>query len=95
MFTRTEPRRGRRLSLAANVHCPQGPLLVYSCHLEVCGVTSISAEQALHMTVPGAMQGDYDKAWGYLVEANRLQRETYLYDPQVHLIPALLHSSEG
>jgi hypothetical protein len=30
-----EPRRGRRLSLAADVLTPQGPLRVYCCHLEV------------------------------------------------------------
>jgi len=33
--TTWEPRRGRRLSLAATVVTPQGPLLVYSAHLEV------------------------------------------------------------
>ncbi|WIA35111.1 hypothetical protein OEZ86_003596 [Tetradesmus obliquus] len=36
-----EPRRGRRLTLAADVATPQGPLRVYCCHLEVfCGITS-------------------------------------------------------
>ena len=31
-----EPRRGRRLTLAATIHKPSGhPLLVYSVHLEV------------------------------------------------------------
>ena len=29
-----------------------------------------------------AMQGEYDKAWGYLVEANRLQRDTYSFNPE-------------
>jgi hypothetical protein len=33
-----EPRRGRRLSLAADVATRQGPLRVYCCHLEVCAV---------------------------------------------------------
>ena len=32
------------------------------------------------------MQADYDKGWGYLVEANRLQRETYLFNPEVSLL---------
>lgn len=35
---RREPRRGRRLTLAATIATPAGPLLVYSAHLEVfCG----------------------------------------------------------
>ena len=29
------------------------------------------------------MQADYDKAWEHLVEANRLQRDTYTFNPQV------------
>jgi hypothetical protein len=33
-----EPRRGRRLSLAADVVTHQGPLRVYCCHLEVRGL---------------------------------------------------------
>ncbi len=32
---RKEPRRGRRLTAAATVLTHQGPLLVYSAHLEV------------------------------------------------------------
>lgn len=28
------------------------------------------------------MQGEYDKAWSYLVEANRLQRDTYSFNPE-------------
>lgn len=32
---RKEPRHGKRLTLAATVATPQGPLLVYSAHLEV------------------------------------------------------------
>eukprot|EP00775_Hariotina_reticulata_P004582 gene4582-4836_t len=36
-----EPRKGRRLSLAADIATPQGPLRVYCCHLEVfCGILS-------------------------------------------------------
>ena len=31
----TEPRNGRRLTLAATVETPAGPLLCYSAHLEV------------------------------------------------------------
>lgn len=35
-LAKKEPRRGKRLTLAATVHCPSGPpLLVYSVHLEV------------------------------------------------------------
>lgn len=34
-MTKWEPRRGRRLSLVANVCTPQGPLVVFSVHLEV------------------------------------------------------------
>lgn len=30
-----EPRHGRRTTLAAVVHTPQGELLCYCCHLEV------------------------------------------------------------
>ena len=29
------------------------------------------------------MQAEYDKAWEHLVEANRLQRDTYTFNPQV------------
>jgi len=35
------------------------------------------------------MQADYDKAWDYLAEGNRLQRDTYTFNPQVQLIPLL------
>mmetsp|Transcript_5423 Transcript_5423/g.13831 ORF Transcript_5423/g.13831 Transcript_5423/m.13831 type:complete len:460 (-) Transcript_5423:125-1504(-) len=35
ILTASEPRRGGRVSLAARVHCPQGPLVVYCAHLEV------------------------------------------------------------
>ncbi len=28
-------------------------------------------------------QADYDKAWGFLVEANKLQRDTYMFNPEV------------
>ena len=31
----------------------------------------------------GHLQAEYDKAWEHLVEANRLQRETYTFNPQV------------
>lgn len=31
-----------------------------------------------------AVQGSYDKAWSSLLEANRLQRDTYPYNPQVY-----------
>lgn len=34
-LAKREPRKGRRLSLAATIQTPQGPLLCYSCHLEV------------------------------------------------------------
>lgn len=34
-LAKKEPRRGRRLTLAATAQCPGGPLVVYSCHLEV------------------------------------------------------------
>lgn len=38
MYCRREPRKGRRLTLAATVATPWGPLVVYSAHLEVfCG----------------------------------------------------------
>ncbi len=33
-LARREPRRGRRAALAATVHMPAGPLLVYNLHLE-------------------------------------------------------------
>ena len=33
------------------------------------------------------MQADYDKAWDYLAEGNRLQRDTYTFNPQVQLNP--------
>ena len=39
-----EPRKGRRLSLAATVVTPQGPLVCYSCHLEV-HLTSAGRQQ--------------------------------------------------
>ena len=29
-----------------------------------------------------AMQGEYDMAWNYLVEANRRQRDTYSFNPE-------------
>ena len=29
------------------------------------------------------MQAEYHKAWEHLVEANRLQRDTYTFNPQV------------
>ena len=29
------------------------------------------------------VQAEYDKAWEHLVEANRLQRDTYTFNPQV------------
>ncbi len=39
-LAKQEPRRGRRLTLAALVHIPQRPpLLVYSAHLEVLQIT--------------------------------------------------------
>ena len=39
-LAKKEPRRGKRLTLAATVHCPSGPpLLVYSVHLEVSHIT--------------------------------------------------------
>lgn len=42
------------------------------------------------------MQADYDKAWDYLAEGNRLQRDTYTFNPQVQLIPLPeLSSSSG
>lgn len=34
-MAKKEPRRGRRMTLAATVHTPQGDLLCYCCHLEV------------------------------------------------------------
>ena len=34
-LAKKEPRHGRRLTLAATVKSPSGPLVVYSCHLEV------------------------------------------------------------
>lgn len=37
---RKEPRHGERLTLGGTVHTPQGPLLVYSVHLEVGGERS-------------------------------------------------------
>ena len=40
-----EPRHGRRLTLAATVHCPAGPLQVYSAHLEV-------GESPVHVWAP-------------------------------------------
>ena len=39
--------------------------------------------------LPIHMQADYDKAWDYLAEGNRLQRDTYTFNPQVQLIPLL------
>ena len=39
------------------------------------------------------MQAEYDKAWGFLTEANKLQRDTYLFNPEVCLLPVLLHHS--
>eukprot|EP00879_Flechtneria_rotunda_P021920 GHRR01023115.1.p1 GENE.GHRR01023115.1~~GHRR01023115.1.p1 ORF type:complete len:386 (+),score=77.62 GHRR01023115.1:698-1855(+) len=40
-----EPRRGRRLTLAADISTPQGLLRVYNCHLEVpnCHVSHVNA----------------------------------------------------
>lgn len=45
-----EPRRGRRLTLAADVCTPQGSLWVYCCHLEV---STSSIRFALHNDMPG------------------------------------------
>ena len=38
-LARKEPRLGRRFTLAAKVQCPSGPLVVYSCHLEVMALS--------------------------------------------------------
>ena len=39
------------------------------------------------------MQAEYDKAWGYLMEANKLQRDTYSFNPEVSPLSMLLHNS--
>ncbi len=39
-LAKREPRHGRRLTLAATVHCPNSaPVMVYSVHLEVGQLT--------------------------------------------------------
>jgi len=42
-----EPRKGRRMSLAADIDTPQGPLRVYCCHLEVHGRNGVLRVVAL------------------------------------------------
>ena len=42
-LAKREPRRGRRAALAATLHTPAGPLLVYNLHLEVRQLRPVKA----------------------------------------------------
>ena len=44
-LAQSEPRRGQRAVLAANVHTPQGALLCYCLHMEVCFSYTLFVEQ--------------------------------------------------
>ena len=41
-LAKKEPRKGKRLSLEAVVATPEGPLVCYSCHLEVSKSSQLS-----------------------------------------------------
>lgn len=57
-LAKREPRHGRRLTLAAAVHCPDcPPLLVYSAHLEVSSLGHIIKKPAIATkhAIPGGV----------------------------------------